>query len=539
MATLYRQYRPQNFAEILGQNYVKTILQNEIASGNIAHAYLFCGPRAVGKTTMARVLAKAVNCLQIKAGEFEPCDKCDNCLSINNGRNLDIVEIDAASNTGVDNVRENIISSSRVGSPTNKYKVFIIDEVHMLSISAFNALLKVLEEPPTHVIFVLCTTELHKIPSTIISRCQRFDFKRLSVSDMVQKMKHIVELEKIEVEDGVLEAVARHSDGYMRDAESLLGQIMAVGDHKITRSDVDLVIPRSDFAEIIKLIEHLNNKDAAKAISLVNALFNDGFNLKSFLLDAVEVLRKMMLDKLSPNLANGLGLDYGDSLEIEINKLNAELKLEQIALYAETFSAAINDLKYSAIIQLPLELAIINLCTAVKVVPEIVTTTISAKTISNNPTNSITQVNVVKEEVKTTPVKIVVKNPGSVSADLITERWNEVLLKVKPINHSLYFVLQSSRVDDFSDNIITLVFKYKFHKDRIMSPEVKTSLENILAEVYGANLGINAILDENLDLASVVVESAPVESSAAAENTKPDDNIINNILNTFGGEIVN
>jgi len=253
----------------------------------------------------------------------------------------------------------------------------------------------------------------------------------------------------------------------------------------------------------------------------------------------VEVLRKMMLDKLSPNLANGLGLDYGDSLEIEINKLNAELKLEQIALYAETFSAAINDLKYSAIIQLPLELAIINLCTAVKVVPEIVTTTISAKTISNNPTNSITQVNVVKEEVKTTPVKIVVKNPGSVSADLITERWNEVLLKVKPINHSLYFVLQSSRVDDFSDNIITLVFKYKFHKDRIMSPEVKTSLENILAEVYGANLGINAILDENLDLASVVVESAPVESSAAAENTKPDDNIINNILNTFGGEIVN
>jgi len=518
MATLYRQYRPQNFSEILGQNYVKTILQNEIASNSISHAYLFCGPRAVGKTTMARVLAKAVNCLDRKDGQFESCDKCDNCVSINRGSNLDIIEIDAASNTGVDNVRENIISSSRVGSPTNKYKVFIIDEVHMLSISAFNALLKVLEEPPVHVIFVLCTTELHKIPSTIISRCQRFDFKRISVADMVKKMEHIVKLEKIEVESGVLEAIARHSDGYMRDAESLLGQIMAIGDHKITRADVDLVIPRSDFAEIIKLIEHLKNKDAASAIKLINALFNDGFNLKSFLLDSVEVLRKMMLDKLSPNLANGLGLDFGDSLEIEINNLNSALSLEQIALYAETLSVVINDLKNSAIIQLPLELAIVNLCSDVKV--------------------AIVKEDVKVVQTKTVSAKVVVKNSDPISSNLIMERWNEVLLRVKPVNHSLFFVLQSSRVDSFVDNVINLAFKYKFHKDRIMSPEVKSSLENIMAEVYGTNLAISATIDESLELNSVMVESAPSESSAPAETVKKDDSIINNILNTFGGEIV-
>ncbi|MFA4943060.1 MAG: DNA polymerase III subunit gamma/tau, partial [Patescibacteria group bacterium] len=185
MATLYRQYRPQNFTEILGQNYIKTILQNEILSNKIAQAYLFCGPRAVGKTTMARVLAKAVNCSNLKEGEYEPCNECPSCVNINTGRNLDIIEIDAASNTGVDNVRDNIISSSRVGSNNSHYKVFIIDEVHMLSISAFNALLKVLEEPPQHVIFILCTTEIHKVPNTIISRCQRFDFKRISVADMV------------------------------------------------------------------------------------------------------------------------------------------------------------------------------------------------------------------------------------------------------------------------------------------------------------------------------------------------------------------
>jgi DNA polymerase III subunit gamma/tau len=206
-------------------------------------------PRAVGKTTFARLLAKAVNCLNRKDGEFEPCDKCDSCQDIILNRSMDIVEIDAASNTGVDNVRENVIASARISPSKSKYKIFIIDEVHMLSISAFNALLKVLEEPPARVIFILCTTETHKVPATIISRCERFDFKRIGLSDIVKKMTHIVKEEKIKVDKEILEAIARHSEGHMRDAESLLGQLVAISGNEITREQADLIIPRSDVGE--------------------------------------------------------------------------------------------------------------------------------------------------------------------------------------------------------------------------------------------------------------------------------------------------
>src|SRR3989339_1510562 len=177
---LYRKYRPKNFSDVTNQNHIKITLQHEIESNHLGHAYLFCGPRGTGKTTLARLLAKAVNCLDLK-NNYEPCNECDSCKEILEHRSLDIIEIDAASHTGVDNVRENIINNARFTPAKSKYKVFIIDEVHMLSISAFNALLKILEEPPKEVIFILCTTEVHKIPATIISRCQRFDFKRISV----------------------------------------------------------------------------------------------------------------------------------------------------------------------------------------------------------------------------------------------------------------------------------------------------------------------------------------------------------------------
>jgi len=222
MSTLYRDYRPQNFSEVLGQNHIKITLQNEIAAGKLAQAFLFCGPRAVGKTTLARVLAKTVNCQDRPKGDPEPCNHCASCQAITQGKNLDVVEIDAASNTGVDNVRENIINFSRLAPASSNYKVFIIDEVHMLSISAFNALLKIIEEPPRYVIFILCTTEIQKVPATIISRCERFDFKRISVADIVKKLTLIANRENIQIDPEVLEAVARRSGGHLRDAESLL-----------------------------------------------------------------------------------------------------------------------------------------------------------------------------------------------------------------------------------------------------------------------------------------------------------------------------
>ena len=202
---LYRKYRPQTFREVSGQTHIKTTLQNELEMDRVSHAYLFSGPRGTGKTTMARLLAKSVNCLSRKKGESEPCSKCEACAEITDGRSLDVIEIDAASHTGVDNVRENIIQSSKFTPTQRKYKVFIIDEVHMLSISAFNALLKTLEEPPKHAMFILATTELHKVPETILSRCQRFIFRIVAYEEIIKRLDYIIAKEEKKVDAEVVE----------------------------------------------------------------------------------------------------------------------------------------------------------------------------------------------------------------------------------------------------------------------------------------------------------------------------------------------
>ncbi len=363
MATLYRKYRPQTFKEIVGQNHVKTTLENELQTGRFTHAYLFCGPRAVGKTTLARLLAKSINCQNKKEEGYEPCNECSNCQEITNGKNLDIIEMDAASYTGVNNVRENIIGASSVAPSGLSYKVFIIDEVHMLSISAFNALLKVLEEPPANVIFVLCTTGVHKVPSTIISRCERFDFKRVSISDIVKKLNYIIIKEDIKVDKRILEAIARYSEGYVRDAESLLGQIIAISDKKeITQEEVDLILPRSDIQELIDLLKILVKKDASRGISLINNLLDSGVDLKKFSQDFIEVLRKIMLSKISPGLGDKLGYELGESMELQIQEVTQNVSLQQLVSYINRFVQAKNELKSSFIVQLPLELAITQLC---------------------------------------------------------------------------------------------------------------------------------------------------------------------------------
>ena len=223
---LYRKYRPQSFADFVGQEHIVKTITNALAMGRVAHAYLFCGPRGVGKTTIARILAKAANCENRKKDDYEPCNKCLACQEINQGKSLDIIEIDAASHTGVDDIRE--LRDGIRFSPTRlRYKVFIIDEVHQLSKAAFNALLKTLEEPPEYAIFILATTEIHKVPETIISRCQKFDFHRLSMEKIIERLAKIAKSEGVKIEKPALEMVAMNAEGGMRDAESLLGQIMA------------------------------------------------------------------------------------------------------------------------------------------------------------------------------------------------------------------------------------------------------------------------------------------------------------------------
>jgi len=544
MATLYRKYRPQNFEEVVGQNYIKLTLEHEIKSGKIAHAYLFCGPRAVGKTTLARVLAKAINCESRKENTAEPCNKCQSCQEITQGKALDIIEIDAASHTGVDNVRENVIANARVAPSRAKYKVFIIDEVHMLSISAFNALLKVIEEPPSFVVFILCTTEVHKVPTTIISRCQRFDFKRISVTDIVKKLNYIIKVEKIKVNKTILEAIARQSEGHMRDAESLLGQIVAIGGREITQEEADLVIPRSDLTEVVNLIDYLVKKDCSSGIGLINKLIDEGVDLKVFLSDLIEILRKMLLSKISPGLIQKLGLELGESLEIKVSQIGQNLAVEQLLVFIERFIKARNELKGSFIIQLPIELAIAELCSTANLLPNQTAAKRegSHPKLSNNiPNNPLAPQNTNAPAVKSTSISANAANIASdISQDQLLAKWNEVLAKIKQYNHSLSFILRVCQPKSLVGNQLTLVFKYKFHQDRVNEPNIKATIEKVLQQVYGAPLIIKAIIDENLEVDNnkLVSDDTNKPAQDSQDNQEEKNDLVDNLLKTFGGKIV-
>lgn len=536
MSTLYRKYRPQNFEQVVGQNHIKITLEQEIKSAKIAHAYLFCGPRAVGKTTLARVFAKSINCEKRQSGLADPCNDCLSCKEITEGRALDVMEIDAASNTGVDNVKDNIIANARVAPSRAKYKVFIIDEVHMLSAQAFNALLKVIEEPPANVVFILCTTEVHKVPTTIISRCQRFDFKRIGVNDAVKKLTYIIQAENIKIAKSILEAIARHAEGHMRDAESLLGQIIAIGGAEITQEEADLVIPRSDLNEVINLIGFLIKKDAAGGIRLINQLMDEGVDLKIFVNDTIEILRKLMLTKINPVLVSKLALELGETIELKINELAKDLTVELILKFLEKFIKVAGELKTDFIQQLSLEMAIAEICTAVAPVRAAAPApAFSAGSKFASFKNTVKPPPVVEKEINT-GVALNLTNGQ------IQEKWNEVLAKVKQYNHSLSFILRVCQPRGLNGNQLCLAFKYKFHKDRVSETAIKSVIEKVLNQVYGAPIAIAAVIDENLEVAAnKLVSDEPLnlkKQPAATPAQGEQGNMIDNLLKTFGGKIV-
>lgn len=546
MSTLYRDYRPQSFAEVLGQNHIKITLQNEIQSQRLANAYLFCGPRAVGKTTLARILAKSLNCENRKDKEYEPCNQCASCLSITKGSNLDIIEIDAASNTGVDNVRENIIASARI-APQTKYKVFIIDEVHMLSLSAFNALLKIIEEPPQKVVFVLCTTEIHKVPATIISRCERFDFKRISINEVVKKLSFIVSQEKIEVASDILEAIARQANGYMRDAESLLGQVMALGDKKISAAQAELILPNYNSQEIIDFLDYLSQKDAARAIKLLNQLVDGGLNIKNFIGELINVLRKIIFNQLNPSLASSLGLDFGEALEIKVAHLSETLDLKQWVFMIQEFLNVNAASANVFIAQLPLEIAVIKICNGLS---DQVTSVNNNLNISSKNIKSST----LKPKESISPSGGINSNSGPVlnlDSQTLKDKWPELLINIKKYNHSLSFILQNCQALDVKDNRLNLVFKYKFHKDRISDPQIKEIVVKALQETFGSILEIEAKVDENLNLSPMIsisedgsssrdqIQAPEVSEINRAEKAKDKPDMLGNLLQAFGGEVIN
>ncbi len=357
---IYRKYRPKTFKEVIGQENIVRILENEIKSDKIAHAYLFTGPRGLGKTTLSRLVAKSVNCLNRKNGQSEPCNKCEYCQSINHGRFIDLIELDAASQTGVDNVRENIIAYSRIPPAQGKYKVFVIDECHMLSLSAFNALLKTLEEPPKYVIFILATTEIHKLPETIISRCQRFDFAKVGMEKIVQRMERIVKEEKIKIDKKVLQTIATRSEGCVRDAESLLSQLMSLNDKNITEKEASLIIPLAQTDFIIGFLQLIFKRDRTEAIRLINRFLEEGANLDQFIIDLIEFLRKVILVKVKA--VNDDYWQQDEDIKEKIKEIGEQVELKTLVSTIEIFIKTKIQMGYSEIPQLPIEIAVLKIC---------------------------------------------------------------------------------------------------------------------------------------------------------------------------------
>lgn len=367
---LYRKYRPQGFGEVIGQEHIVQTLTNSLKSGSISHAYLFCGPRGSGKTTIARIFAKAVNC-EAKIGA-KPCNKCDSCIEITAGKSMDLVEINGASHTGIDDVRE-LIEGLKFAPVKSKYKVFIIDECHQLSKSASNALLKTLEEPPAHAIFLLATTEAHKMLLTIISRCQRFDFKRLHTSEIIKKLEFIAKKESVKFEDGALPLIALNARGSFRDAESLLDKCISFSgkDNLVTLQEIKELLGLVEVSQISKFIDFIlparrslgggGAKQTKEALLFLNKLVEEGIDLSEFAKTLIFYVRQSLLLKINPELLNSETFGLSKE-EIETLKTQTAILTEkEIQRILELFIDAENKMKYATILQLPLELATIDI----------------------------------------------------------------------------------------------------------------------------------------------------------------------------------
>ena len=494
---IYRKYRPKVFKEIVGQKPIKITLENEISSGNLAHAYLFIGPRGTGKTSLARLFARSLNCTNRKDGESEPCNDCENCKLILAGRSMDIIEIDAASHTGVDNVRDNIIANSQI-PPFNSdgYKVFIIDEVHMLSKSAFNALLKTLEEPPKKVIFILATTEVHKVPETIISRCQRFDLKKIPIKDIVKRMTEIVEWEKVQVSEKILSEIARRSEGCLRDAESLLGQVISISGGKVTDELASMVLPNSNWQAIDALTEALRVKNLATALNQINKLVEEGADLNIFISDFIDYIRQIMLYKI---IGPSFVIDFDDNLSDSIKKHAQDFVLEDISKLLNIVLDKLS-IKETMIDQLPLELACVEFLLAQEDTKDLATN------ISEEDTKK--KINLKTEDIQK-----------------IHANWHKVVDNAKPLNHSLSAMLQTSHPLTIEQNLLIIGLEYDFHREQLDKPEVKNNLIATFNEILGKKITISFEIDSNY--------------KQNHQNFKgKSENGIEEVLDTFGGEML-
>jgi DNA polymerase-3 subunit gamma/tau len=488
---LYREWRPQDFHNLVGQEHISITLQNAINKGRIAHAYIFTGPRGTGKTSTAKILAKAVNCEASIEGE--PCNSCNNCKSINEGRSLDVIEIDAASNRGIDEIRDLRERVSFV--PTQgKYKVYIIDEVHMLTTEAFNALLKTLEEPPGHILFVLATTEPHRIPSTIMSRCQRFDFRKISPLEMEGRLQEILTSSALTADEGVLTLVVRKADGGLRDAISILDQCISFSNEQITLKTAYEVLGLVKNDALVSLTRAYIEKDAPSLLVQVNNMLKEGLEPGQIIKDFLEHLRSMIILTVC-GLDTSLVLGNSEEKEILLQQAN-DLGIDWLSDTVARLAKIDNESRWRQNMRIVLETTLLGFLWQTETKPIL--------------TKKITQPKQKKELMKIVSAPTPVTLEAASTLDKIIEGWDHIMEAIKVRKKSVHAYLTVSEPIEIQEDVLILAFKegYTFHKEKIQEQDNKKLVEEELEKLLGVRLKVVCNLEEDIDNAEDPVQKA-------------------------------
>lgn len=536
---LYRKYRPQRFEEIVGQKHIVQTLSNAVKNNRLGQAFLFTGPRGTGKTSLARILAKTINCQNLQG--VQACGKCPSCESIASGRSLDIMEIDAASHTGVDNIRE-LIESVKLPPASLKFKIYIIDEVHMLSGGAFNALLKTLEEPPTHVIFVLATTEIHKVPETIISRCQRFDFSRLPIQKIIEKLSLIAKKEKVKIDRDSLETIAIAAEGGMRDAESLLGQIIALEDKNITRKEVEEILGTTDRRSAEELAEMILQGQTEKALEKINSLLAEGYDLEIFTQSFINYLRQLMLLKINPELQSCFSYEITREQLEKMVRQAQQTEVGKIILIIHLFLEAQANLNSFILPQLSLEIAVIKAVgkfPAFKVAfqknlpPKNLEVELLAPNQSESAIPEKKNISGIEKSLEKASQEKPEDEEGF-SEDLSLEKvksvWKKLLEEIRPFNHSLKALLSNCTVFTIKESELTLATPYDFYKEKLSQSTNKLTVEKTLGKILGAKIKIKVVLFKEVGL-----NQSPTKETSSP---KKQEGLLDSALEIMGGKIV-
>ena len=525
---LYRVYRPKTFEDVVGQEHIVKTLKNQIKNNNIGHAYLFSGTRGTGKTSTAKIFARAVNCLN--AINEEPCNECEICVDTLNDNIMDIVEIDAASNNSVDDIRE-LRESVKYTPSKAKYKVYIIDEVHMLSQGAFNALLKTLEEPPSYVIFILATTEPHKIPATILSRCQRFDFKRVSSKDIASRMAYICEKENIQAEEKALSLIARNSQGALRDALSILDQCMSFGNEKIEYNDVIELLGTVNIDELFELSQAIICEDTKKSLQILNEFIIWGKDIRNLINDLIDHFRNLMVCKVSRELDEIISLP-----EETIERLKEQAKtinINDLIRILNILSETQDSMKSSSNTRILAEVTIMKiaqpmfdeskeaLIKRIENLEQIIESgNIKVVTVQGESDEGMEyedeQVNNQEEK-----QEIVYEDVKSEDVKLVESSWKKIIQKIKDDKKpSIYALLKEVSGFYIKENSLFIIFNdnFSFARSRLSSEETIKYVEQVIREVLNRSFHLKIYLKS--EIASMNLEETSSKSDEGEEILK-------------------